>query len=57
MNFPMVLGMMLFIMGTILLLPPMQRRAIERNMRFVVLTPFIHMFFGFLTFMIGALFL
>ena len=55
MNFLMELGLLLFTMGAALLLPPMQRRARERNMRFVVLTPFIHMFVGFLTFIIGAL--
>ena len=51
----MVLGLLLFTLGALLLLPPMQRRARERNMRFVVFTPYLHMLVGFLTFMVGAL--
>ena len=49
------LGFLLFTLGVVLLLPPMQRRARERKMRYVVLTPFIHMLVGFVTFMVGAL--
>ena len=54
MNFSMCLGLVLYVLGAMLLLPPMQRRARERNMRLVVTTPFFHMLVGFLTFMLGV---
>ena len=48
----MCLGMLLYIMGAGLLLPSMQRRARERNMRHVVLTPMFFVLFGFWTFIV-----
>ena len=54
MNIPMYLGLALFVLGAVLLTPPMQRRARERNKRLVVTTPMFHMLVGFVTFMLGV---
>ena len=54
MNFLMGLGLVLFTLGAVLLFPPMQQRAKERDMRHVYLIPLIHITVGFVTFMVGA---
>ena len=49
----MLIGMILYIIGMLLLLPPMQRRARERNFRLVVTTPMAYMLIGSITFAVG----
>ena len=53
MNILTILGVILFVLGVILFLPDMRRRAFERGLKRVFITPVFHIVMGFLIFMFG----
>ena len=53
MNVLAILGAISFVLGVILLLPPMRRRAKERGLKGVYLVPLGHVIIGFAVFLIG----
>ena len=53
MNILTILGSLEFVLGAILFLPSMRRRAAERAMKRVFITPIFHVVMGFLFFMFG----
>ena len=53
MNILTILGSLEFLMGVILFLPQIRRRAIERRFKRVFIAPIFHIVMGFVIFMFG----
>jgi len=47
-------GGLSFLLGVILLMPAMRRRAKERDMKGIYAIPLIHVIIGFIAFLIGV---